>query len=119
MSTLKEYFATDFQYFCSMHHVFYKLLSIKIGLKKFKSFCASGRKKRRAASTRKFPGKRKHGPRHMVLARAAMPDEFSSVTIKTVPQVPVELKLRSAKARKPSASKRALMQILLIQNSRV
>ena len=27
-----------------------------------------------------------------------MPDEFSSVPIKTVPQVPVELKLRSAKA---------------------
>ena len=34
----------------------------------------------------------------MVRARAAIPDEFSSVPIKTVPQVPVQLKLRSAKA---------------------
>ena len=25
VSMLKEYFATDFQYFCSVHHVFYKL----------------------------------------------------------------------------------------------
>ena len=72
-----------------------------------------------AASTRKFPDKRKHKLQLVVRAKAAMPDEFSSVPIKTVPQVPVELKLRSAKARKPSASKRALMQILLIQNSRV
>ena len=83
------------------------------------SFCASGRKKRRAASTKKFPDKRKHKLQLVVRARAAMPDEFSSVPIKIVPQVPVELKLRSAKARKPSASQRAPMQILLIQNSRV
>ena len=67
-------------------------------LKNSSPFCASGRKKRRSASTRKFPDKRKHGPRLVVRARAAIPDEFSSVPIKTVPQVPVELKLRSAKA---------------------
>ena len=56
---------------------------------------------------------RENGLRLVVRARAAMPDEFSSVPIKTVPQVPVELKLRSAIARKLSASKRAPMQILL------
>ena len=31
VSTLKEYFATDFQYFCSVHHVFYKLFKEEHG----------------------------------------------------------------------------------------
>ena len=37
VSTLKEYFATHFQYFCSMHHVFYKLFKKNMNKNKSKN----------------------------------------------------------------------------------
>ena len=58
-STLKEYFATDFQYFCSIHHVFYKLLSIKISLKKVKSFLRFWKEEAKSSFNKKVPRQEK------------------------------------------------------------